>query len=150
MLVFWRGFWNSTEIYDSVLVKSWLQQVPACGHIVEVYRWRGIYQVLHLFFTTSSKEYCHNKAISSKWIRSRCSYCHCDTRAPSHLTHPQVAKIQHILNPRWHMTALSLMQLPQMSLTATHTFSQCILNVKSQHHSTVRLWRAQTQKGFGI
>lgn len=64
----------------------------------------------------------------------------------SRLTHPQVVVIQHVLNPRWHLTALSLMQLPQMSLTATHTFSQCILNVKSRRHSTVRSLKSTGQR----
>lgn len=129
----------------------WTHDLSACfawlviQHCFWTYSW-GI--VCRWIGTRSLKNTDTTMSFHQNW--SGLSNRYCDTWAHSHLTHPQVAQIQHIFNPRWHMTALSLMQLPQMSLTATHTFSQCILNVKPQRHSTVRLWRAQTRKRFGI
>lgn len=53
----------------------------------------------------------------------------CNKRLHSDLTHPQVASA--FLIPRRHMTGLSRTRPQQMSLAATRTFSQCVLNVKS-------------------
>ena len=58
----------------------------------------------HSHNTIPSKEHWHTDVISSKLIKSGRSNRHCDTWARPHLTHPQVAEIQHILYPWRHMT----------------------------------------------